>query len=177
MGNGWTALSFSPRLHWESSGLRHRLHPSVGEGCTAVCPPSGSVLPVQAAGQVLPTPTPVPTQGLSERARELAAFLVLTPTPDALPTPPSTGSGHRLPPAVWATVRTDGRPLNLRRGPGLTYPVLDSAPNGLVLSVTGRNGDGSWLQVEVPGWEEGVWVYTALAEIAVDLSIVPAAKE
>ncbi|MBI3960610.1 MAG: hypothetical protein HY328_17505, partial [Chloroflexi bacterium] len=46
---------------------------------------SGSALPVHAAGQVLPTPTPVPTQGLSERARELAASLVLTPTPDALP--------------------------------------------------------------------------------------------
>jgi uncharacterized protein YgiM (DUF1202 family) len=130
---------------------------------------SGSALPVHAAGQVLPTPTPVPTQGLSERARELAASLVLTPTPDALPTP--------LPPAVSATVRTDGRPLNLRRGPGLTYPVLDSAPNGLVLSVTGRNADGTWLRVEVPGWEEGVWVYAALTEIAGDLSIVPAAEE
>ena len=130
---------------------------------------SGSALPVHAAGEVLPTPTPVPTQGLSERARQLAASLVLTPTPDALPTP--------LPPAVSATVRTDGRPLNLRRGPGLTYPVLDSAPNGLVLSVTGRNGDGAWLQVEVPGREDGVWVYAALTEIAGDLSIVPAAEE
>jgi len=130
---------------------------------------SDSVLPVHAAGQVLPTPTPVPTQGLSERARELAASLVLTPTPDALPTP--------LPPAVSATVRTDGRPLNLRRGPGLAYPVLGSAPNGLVLSVTGRNADGAWLRVEVPGWEDGVWVYAALTEIAGDLSIVPAAEE
>ena len=130
---------------------------------------SGSALPVHAAGQVLPTPTPVPTQGLSERARELAASLVLTPTPDALPTP--------LPPAVSATVRTDGRPLNLRRGPGLAYPVLGSAPNGLVLSVTGRNADGAWLRVEVPGWEDGVWVYAALTEIAGDLSIVPTAEE
>jgi hypothetical protein len=130
---------------------------------------SGSALPVHAAGQVLPTPTPVPTQGLSERARELAASLVLTPMPEALPTP--------LPPAVSATVRTDGRPLNLRRGPGLTYSILGNAPNGLVLSVTGRNGDGAWLRVEVPGWEDGVWVYAALTEIAGDLSIVPAAEE
>ena len=130
---------------------------------------SGSALPVHAAGQVLPTPTPVPTQGLSERARELAASLVLTPTPDALPTP--------LPPVVSATVRTDGRPLNLRRGPGLTYPVLDSAPNGLVLSVTGRNADGAWLRVEVPGWEDGVWVYAALTDFEGSLAIIPTVDE
>lgn len=130
---------------------------------------SGSALPVHAAGQILPTPTPVPTQGLSERAKQLAASLVLTPTPDVLPTP--------LPPAVSATVRTDGRPLNLRRGPGLTYPILGSAPNGLVLSVTGRNGDGSWLRVVVPGWENGVWVYAALTDIEGNLAVVPTAGE
>jgi len=130
---------------------------------------SGTPLPVHAAGQALPTPTPVPTQGLSERARQLAASLVLTPTPEALPTP--------LPPVLSATVRTDGRPLNLRRGPGLDFPVLGSAPNGLVLSVTGRNRDGSWLRVAVPGWESGVWVYAALTEIAGDLAIIPTAEE
>jgi hypothetical protein len=46
-----------------------------------------------------------------------------------------------------------------------------------VLSVTGRNADGAWLRVEVPGWEDGVWVYAALTEIAGDLSIVPTAEE
>ena len=130
---------------------------------------SGSALPVHAAGEVLPTPTPVPTQGLSERARELAASLVLTSTPEALPTP--------LPPAVSATVRTDGRPLNLRRGPGLDFPVLGSAPNGLLLSVTGRSANGAWLRVEVPEWEEGVWVYAALTEIEGNLSIIPTAEQ
>ena len=129
---------------------------------------TGSTLPVHAAGQVLPTPTPVPTQGLSQRARELAASLVLTPTPDVLPTP--------LPPGVSATVRTDGRPLNLRQGPGLTYSVLGNAPKGLVLSVTGRSADGAWLQVEVPEWEAGVWVYAALTAIEGDLAIVPTAE-
>ena len=138
---------------------------------------AGNPLPVHAAGQVLPTPTPVPIQGLSERARQLAASLVLTPTPESLPTPPSTSSGHRLPPAVSATVRTDGRPLNLRRGPGLTYPVLGSAPNGLVLSVTGLSKDGAWLRVEVPGWESGVWVYAALTEVEGNLAVVPTAGE
>ncbi|MBI3957597.1 MAG: hypothetical protein HY328_02220 [Chloroflexi bacterium] len=130
---------------------------------------SDSALPVHAAGQALPTPTPVPTQGLSERARELAASLVLTPTPDALPTP--------LPPAVSATVRTDGRPLNLRRGPGLDHPVLGSAPNGLLLSVTGVSRDGAWLRVEVPEWESGVWIYAALTEVEGNLAIVPTAGE
>lgn len=85
----------------------------------------------------------------------------------ALPTP--------LPPVISATVRTDGRPLNLRRGPGLDFPVLGSAPNDLVLSVTGRNREGSWLRVAVPEGEGGVWVFAALTEIAGDLAIVPTA--
>ena len=130
---------------------------------------SGTSLPVHAAGQALPTPTPVPTQGLSERARELAASLVLTPTPEAVPTP--------LPPAISATVRTDGRPLNLRRGPGLDFPVLGSAPNGLVLSVTGRNRDGSWLRVAVPEGEGGVWVFAALTELDGSPAIIPTIDE
>ncbi len=130
---------------------------------------SGSALPVHAAGEALPSPTPVPTQGLSERARELAASLVLTPTPESLPTP--------LPPAVSATVRTDGRPLNLRRGPGLTYPILGSAPNGLLLSVTGRSANGAWLRVEVPEREEGVWVYAALTDLDGSLAITPTIDE
>ena len=129
----------------------------------------GTSLPVLAASQSLPTPTPVPIQGLSERARELAASLVITPTQEILPTP--------LPPVISATVRTDGRPLNLRRGPGLTYPVLGSAPNGLLLSVSGRSEDGAWLRVAVPEWEEGVWVYAALTEVEGDLAIVPTIDE
>lgn len=41
---------------------------------------SGSAPPVHAAEQALPTPTPVPTQGLSERARKLAVSRTRTRT-------------------------------------------------------------------------------------------------
>lgn len=38
--------------------------------------------------------------------------------------------------------------VNLREGPGITYPVVGSLPAGTEVTVVGRNEDGSWLLVE-----------------------------
>ncbi|NDJ77376.1 MAG: SH3 domain-containing protein [Chloroflexi bacterium] len=45
------------------------------------------------------------------------------------------------------TINTTSR-VNLRGGPGTSYPVLDSYGNGQVLAAVGRNVAGDWIQVQ-----------------------------
>lgn len=107
--------------------------------------------------QGLPTPTPVPLRGLSVVESGLA-YTLLTPTPD-----PSeervTESG------VEVEVATNGANLNIRRGAGLTFPILGSAPQGMRLTVTGVSGDGQWLRVQLPGYAAPAWIYAPLTQL------------
>ena len=94
-----------------------------------------------------PTPTPTPT---------------LTP---ALATPTATGPTVSL--EIFCTVITDR--LNLRAGPGTNFnPPVDVLEIGELLVVTGRNADGTWLQVavldvnlevEAEGWVSAEFVF------------------
>jgi uncharacterized protein YgiM (DUF1202 family) len=101
----------------------------------------------------LPTATPVPLRGLSPAARSLAATL------DAPPPLPTTTA------AVTARVATDGANLNLRSGPGLTFPVVGSAAPGQSLTVTGVSADGEWLRVDLPDTDGSAWAFRALVDL------------
>jgi SH3-like domain-containing protein len=63
---------------------------------------------------------------------------------------------------VTATVT--GSLVNLRGGPGTGYGVVGRATEGEKLAVTGKNGDGSWLQITVKG-KQG-WISAALVKTA-----------
>lgn len=53
----------------------------------------------------------------------------------------------------------EGKPLDIRSGPGTNYPIVDRVPNGVFLSMTGamkQDSTGEW-------WTElhtKTWVYT-----------------
>jgi len=63
----------------------------------------------------------------------------------ATPSPQPTALGTPAPAAPRATLRSGQ--LNLRAGPGTTFPVISQIPADQPLTVTGRNGDGTWLQI------------------------------
>jgi hypothetical protein len=53
----------------------------------------------------------------------------------------------------------DGKPLDIRSGPGTNYPIVDRVPNGVFLSMTGAikqdSTGGSWTELYTK-----TWVYT-----------------
>ena len=69
-------------------------------------------------------------------------MVIANPVPAApiTPTPPASG--------VPFAVATDY--VNVRIGPGTTYPVLGVAEPGASAEVTGKSADGAWWQVKIP---------------------------
>jgi uncharacterized protein YraI len=47
---------------------------------------------------------------------------------------------------------------NCRRGAGTDFDVVTNLPLGLNVPIVGRNPDGSWWQVEVPGTQTRCWI-------------------
>lgn len=70
--------------------------------------------------------------------------------------------------AILATVATDGSSrLNVRSGPGTAYPIIGKAPNGTTYLVTGRNQDGTWLQINASDISnQGGWVAAAFVRLS-----------
>lgn len=65
-------------------------------------------------------------------------------------------------PGPRVTINTTGT-VNLREGPGTGYPILDMMVDGDIYAATGRNADGSWLQVQnarYSGWVSGEFAIT-----------------
>ncbi len=89
--------------------------------------------------QTQSTPTAVPT---------------LSPTPTSAQPTVSTATSQDTPlPAVPVTNSTS----NLRQGPGTAYQVVGQLDAGTSLTPVARNGDGTWLQLDV-----GVWIWASL---------------
>ncbi len=65
--------------------------------------------------------------------------------------------------------------VNVRQGPSTAYSILGVASAGMVLPVTGRNGDNSWWQVNYAGLAG--WVSAGLATVqpSGNCSLVPVA--
>ena len=64
--------------------------------------------------------------------------------------------------------------LNLRQGPGTTYPVVGKLTQGAQAAIIGRNAAGDWYQVRPTGGSTG-WVTgaPALVQVTGDLTAVP----
>ena len=98
-------------------------------------------LPAEAA---VPAPEPTPEPAV-----------VVEPTPEPAPTT-----------ATQPTVTVTGKVVNLRTGPGTDHPTDGQVHASDRLQVTGRNADGSWLQVAAPGNpERRLWIYGPLTNI------------
>ena len=95
--------------------------------------------PPEQVAQAEPTPTP-------------------TPEPTPTPTPEPTATPTAEPPAegvVKATINSET--LNLRAGPGTNYAKLGIVRRGDVLTVIGKNENGSWIKIKANNGAEA-WV-------------------
>lgn len=92
-----------------------------------------------------------------------------TPTPTPLPPTPTPT------PLPKADAIVDTERLNVRQGPSTNYKVIGGVEAGDQLTVTGKNEDETWLQIETDEIDEG-WVYGDLVEIYVDLGDVAVAE-
>ncbi len=119
-------------------------------------------------GWIFATLVDVATEGVAEVPEpvvepEPEPTPVSTPEPAPEPTPepaPQTETPER----VTATVT--GSVVNLRQGPGTEHARAGQVRAGDELHPTGRNADGSWLQVEDPRNPAGrVWIYGPLTDL------------
>ena len=119
---------------------------------TAELPESGPEPTPEPAVVVEPTPEPSP-----EPIAEPEPTVEPTPEPEPTPTPTT---------ATQPTVTVTGKVVNLRTGPGTDHAIDGQVHASDRLQVTGRNADGSWLQVAAPGNpERRLWIYGPLTNI------------
>jgi hypothetical protein len=97
-----------------------------------------------------PTPTPGPPTGTP----------LPTPTPGP-PTPTPLPTATPLPPVLVEVVIDDA---NVRRGPGLAYPVVAKLALGTEITVVGRNRAGDWWQVCCVDGAD-VWVADSVVKV------------
>lgn len=114
------------------------------------------------ATRILPTNTPTATN---------------TPAPSNTPAPTHTPSitPTTIPTVITARVIADTR-INVRSGPGTTFQPVSAVNPGTEFVVIGRNGDGSWIQVQLDDGREG-WVSASLVEVSVSQADVPPVTE
>jgi len=75
---------------------------------------------------------------------------------------PTTSAAVSAPGEATAVVN---QPANVRTGPGVTYGTIAGGANtGVILQLIGRNDAGTWLNVTLPGGEEG-WILKDLVTI------------
>ena len=97
-------------------------------------------------------PTTTPTQAASIASDQLPPTSSTTQTTTSNPT--ATTATTVSDPTATSTAN-----LNIRRGPGLDYPVLGLLPLGHSATITGLSSDGRWWQIQFAGAADGVgWV-------------------
>ncbi len=118
--------------------------------------------------------TLAPLERLVRPAAEakVKAEVTLTPTATAAftltPTPTPTAT-----PGVAVVKPGPAQGLNVRAGPGMTYPVLATLPAGSRLTPVGWDGAGQWVQVCCVAGEQYGWVLAELVDLAGDLTGLP----
>jgi hypothetical protein len=59
---------------------------------------------------------------------------------------------------------------NIRKGPGLAFAIMGSLQTGQQVSLTGRNGDNTWLQIAMSGEEKG-WIFASLLTLNPNVNV------
>ena len=97
---------------------------------------------------------------VAEGEMTAAARPTNTSVPDEpSPTPTGTAEGPTAVPTELPSCRVVSNFLNLRSGPGVVYePPLQTLTSGTVLIPFAKNGDGSWLEVQLQGESITGWV-------------------
>jgi uncharacterized protein YgiM (DUF1202 family) len=76
---------------------------------------------------------------------------------------------NQVPPSTELTALVNSDSANIRLTPSTDASVVTSLTNGTTLTITGRNGDSSWLRVRLDG-ETGGWVFASLVNVEGDIN-------
>lgn len=141
---------------------------------------SGDVVALGATARVAVAPAPPPTP----KPTELLIYLAPTPMPFVTaPAPPDELVRQRTPVRITQAAATlTPNPLGarlaaaaaqLRAGPDVSSEKLSDLRAGDVLTILGRNGDGSWLRVRVTATGVEGWVLSELLAFDADPDALP----
>ena len=114
--------------------------------------PTATLLPIVSATARL-TATPIPTR------TPLPTF-TFTPSPT---TPAPTATNTLAPtatPTIVGIIQSIQR-VNIRSGPGVSFPAFESLTPGTSVLVIGQNAEGTWYNIRMEDGEEG-WVVERL---------------
>ncbi|MEZ4766810.1 MAG: SH3 domain-containing protein [Caldilineales bacterium] len=112
---------------------------------------------------VAPTASPLPTATATPTATSTptaTATATSTSTPTATPTPSPTSTATPTPTRGGLV---DNVRLNVRSGPGLSFPVILTVPPDYPFTILSESADGGWLNVccvedGSTGWVSSVYV-------------------
>jgi hypothetical protein len=98
--------------------------------------------------------------------------VIIDPTDEPQPTDEPTAEAQPTPePVVVTAAATDV--LNIREGPARTTASLGKLQKGQEVTVVGRNGDGTWLQIERPDGAGLGWVSAEFVTVTGDVNTLP----
>lgn len=109
--------------------------------------PPPTIAPTAVVAATTPTRPPPPTA---------TPIPLPSPTPTLTPFPVATATAAPSVTPLRPRAEVQVNALNVREGPGVAYPIVDSVARGQILRVTGTNPASDWLQIvtptENPGW-------------------------
>jgi uncharacterized protein YraI len=132
---------------------------TVSEILASSSPTSAPTVPPTSTSTATPTNTPTPTPTPT-------ATSMNTPTPTPTPTATSTNKPTPTPTPDAVVVA----PVNLRKGPGTVYDIINTLRPGQVLTVTGRITDAAWLQIKTDQMQAG-WVINRVDLVTLNLPV------
>ena len=112
-----------------------------------------------------PTNTPGPTNTPSPTRTPRPTN---TPRPTRAPTSTQTATATPVP-TPYFIVNTDW--INVRKGPGPEYPIIDAIPRGEQYNIRGRNPSGTWLEFCCVDGQRG-WIYAPFLIVNVDVTVI-----
>jgi uncharacterized protein YraI len=126
----------------------------------------------QATATPVPPTIPPPSPTVAPSPTTVPPSLTPTaPPPTSTPTPPPSPTATPEGPLVIVQSAN----LNVRAGPGTGHAVVATAKQSNRLPVTGRNTDGSWLEVALPDGRSG-WIAASLAQLNIPAGKVAVAR-
>lgn len=120
-------------------------------------------------------PTDEPTQEVTEVLPTATVELVPTSPPN--PTEQVTAEPQPTTGAAQTVTATTTDILNIRSGPARTNASVGKLPAGQQVTVVGRNGDGTWLQIQIPNKTDLGWVSADFVTVTGDVNTLPVVNE
>jgi hypothetical protein len=115
-----------------------------------------------------PTTEPLPTAAPPTEALPPTDTPVPSETPTATIAPSST--------PLLVVITASGGGINIRRGPSVQYDAVAGLQEGNIATAVGRNSDGSWLFIPLPGDPSSYgWISTlsGFSTVQGEVSILP----